>query len=538
MSRRIVVEALVVVVQLRAEELRAGSGGRPTPRRRSPTPRGRPPPDPSGAGPRDVAGDAARRDLVRGGPELDEPPGVRVVLDARPLQEPDRAPLTAAYLDGLLGAFDAEPLDGRVVRVPAPLATSTTRRRAFTRPRGRRPPAAAADPPAPLGGPDRRPVPAARGRASGPPGGPTAAARPARVYHAVGAGPLPIASGLPVVVTLLDLAPWELPEAYQRTASDAVRPAAARPAAARRGRGDRRDRGDGGAARRLLHLRRDRIRVVPLAPRPAFAFWPSGAAPRSSDPTAAADDGRAERERLGLPERYLVYSGRYDARQDLATLLAALEPSPERPPGRPARRRRLAAAGPPLGARPDDRAALARAAAARSASATRSPTRRACPTSGWPRSSAARGRRSCPSSPRRPGLPAIEALACGTPVVASAVGALPEVVGAAGILVEPRDPERLAVGPRDGLGRRRVHARPGRGWRSDRARRRAPDVGRRGPGDAGGSTRRSRRRPPTARRRRGPAAGRRRGAAISSASAIGRARRPATPPAAVRACRP
>ena len=39
-------------------------------------------------------------------------PGVRVVLDARPLQEPDRAPLTAAYLDGLLGAFDADPLDG------------------------------------------------------------------------------------------------------------------------------------------------------------------------------------------------------------------------------------------------------------------------------------------------------------------------------------------------------------------------------------------------------------------------------------------
>ena len=43
------------------------------------------------------------------------------------------------------------------------------------------------------------------------------------------------------------------------------------------------------------------------------------------------------------------------------------------------------------------------------------------------------------------GLTAIEALACGTPVVASAVGALPELVGAAGILVEPRDPRRLAV---------------------------------------------------------------------------------------------
>ena len=34
------------------------------------------------------------------------------MLDARPLQGPDRAPLAAAYLEGLLDAFDAEPLPG------------------------------------------------------------------------------------------------------------------------------------------------------------------------------------------------------------------------------------------------------------------------------------------------------------------------------------------------------------------------------------------------------------------------------------------
>ena len=41
--------------------------------------------------------------------EATEPatPGLRVVLDARPLQAPERAPLAAAYLDGLLSAFDA-----------------------------------------------------------------------------------------------------------------------------------------------------------------------------------------------------------------------------------------------------------------------------------------------------------------------------------------------------------------------------------------------------------------------------------------------
>ena len=42
------------------------------------------------------------------------------------------------------------------------------------------------------------------------------------------------------------------------------------------------------------------------------------------------------------------------------------------------------------------------------------------------------------------GLPAIEAMACGTPVVASRAGALPEVVADAGLLYTPRDVDELA----------------------------------------------------------------------------------------------
>jgi glycosyltransferase involved in cell wall biosynthesis len=42
------------------------------------------------------------------------------------------------------------------------------------------------------------------------------------------------------------------------------------------------------------------------------------------------------------------------------------------------------------------------------------------------------------------GLPALEAMACGTPVVASNRSSLPEVVGEAGLLVDPLDPEALA----------------------------------------------------------------------------------------------
>ena len=44
------------------------------------------------------------------------------------------------------------------------------------------------------------------------------------------------------------------------------------------------------------------------------------------------------------------------------------------------------------------------------------------------------------------GLTALEAMACGTPVVASGVSSIPEVVGDAGLLVDPLDPASIADG--------------------------------------------------------------------------------------------
>lgn len=49
------------------------------------------------------------------------------------------------------------------------------------------------------------------------------------------------------------------------------------------------------------------------------------------------------------------------------------------------------------------------------------------------------------------GLPALEAMASGTPVVASTAGALPEVVGEAGVLVPPGDAAALAAGVEQAL---------------------------------------------------------------------------------------
>ena len=43
------------------------------------------------------------------------------------------------------------------------------------------------------------------------------------------------------------------------------------------------------------------------------------------------------------------------------------------------------------------------------------------------------------------GLPPLEAMACGTPVIVSDVSSLPEVVGDAGLVVNPREPEALAT---------------------------------------------------------------------------------------------
>ena len=366
------------------------------------------------------------------------PPGLRVVLDARPLQDPGRGPATARYLEGLLGAYDAQPLDGEsfAFLLQSDLGDPTSAfanldvvgRRLLPPTRLLRSGALTIDPfllrGASLGAAWR----ADRGGAAG------------AVYHAVAGSP-PMLSRIPIVVTLLDLAPWELPDIFQRAPASRfgqrlrarlIRDAAAvivgSEAVAR-------------SARRLLRLRASRIRVVPLAPHPAFDV-DSGAQIRGGPRKgwAPAD----ERARLGLPDRYLVYFGRFDARHDVGTLLRALAglgPRP-RPRGLPS-----GAPWPPrvliVGASPADRASLARAAGRLGVGealvyAPEMPPER---LAGLVREARAVV---MPAISDGSGLPALDAVAAGVPVVATAVGALPEAVGQAGILVEPRDPARLA----------------------------------------------------------------------------------------------
>jgi glycosyltransferase involved in cell wall biosynthesis len=362
-------------------------------------------------------------------------PGVRVVMDVRALQEPARAPRTAAYLEGLLGAFDADPLAGESFAFllasdeDDPTARLTRLevigRRLLPPTRLLRSAALTIDPFLLSGASVGAAWRAELGGAAG------------AVYHTAGGG-LPIVSRLPTVATLLDLAPWELPRSFQRgTASrfgQRLRARLLRDAAAVLVGSDDVAR----AARRLLHVRRDRLRVVPLAPRAAYAVGPAALAERRGEARAIAD-------RLGLGERYLVYPGRHDVRQDAATMLAALASL-----GKAGRPDDLdpAAPWPPrvlvLDATPEDRASLARVAARYGAGdhliyAPIMPVEDSAAVV-----AASRGV-VLPMISESSGLAALDALAAGVPVIASAVGALPDVVGTAGILVEPRDPDRMAA---------------------------------------------------------------------------------------------
>lgn len=370
-----------------------------------------------------------------------QPRGVRVVVDARPMQEPERSPLTAWYLDQLLSTFAREPLSGESFVVV-----------------GR---ALRADPAAdlaaaglPVAGSRRIPPTARALRAAGLTldsfllrgaelG--TGAGEHDAVFHTAG-GAVPLASQLPVVATLLDLAPWELPDVYAASAAarfgHRLRARVLRDAA----RVIVCSRAVGEIARRRLHLPADRLSVVPLAVDGALR-------------AAAADVAQlpAERERLELPPRYLAFVGRFDARKDLRTLLQALAELRAHGATRTTPRRSTTSNGNGRHSGPPQLVlALENPSDSDIARATRLVEREdvagsvrilALGTDLIAKAAVLSGAEAVvqPALSDATGLGALEALALGAPVICSRSGALPEVVGSAGIVVEPRDPVRLAA---------------------------------------------------------------------------------------------
>jgi glycosyltransferase involved in cell wall biosynthesis len=384
-----------------------------------------------------------------------------VVIDVRPLQEPERTPITAAYLERLLDAYAARPLAGEsfvvLLRTGRDDPADALERRGLAVVGRRRLP-----PTARLLRSGGLTVDSfmLRGAEVGTARDLDEAGAAGAIYHTAG-GAVPLGSRLPVVATLLDLAPWELPEVYARSAAarfgHRLRARVLRDAA----RLIVTSRATGESARRRIHILPERIVVVPLAADAVFR-------PDAADAQRLA----AIRARFELPERYLVFAGRYDARKDLGTLFAALAGLREE--GRPRPSRRAAAAGqggdvaavdpwPPLvvlagaaGADETDAAALGRAAERHGVADLVRLT---------PRLSSAElavlqaGARAFvfPCISEGTGLAALEALACGVPVVASKTGPLPEIVGTAGIIVEPRDDGRLAQALRAVWSEGRIH---------------------------------------------------------------------------------
>ena len=175
-----------------------------------------------------------------------------------------------------------------------------------------------------------------------------------------------------------------------------------------------------------LGLPPDHVRVIYLA------------ADEHYTPTPFPDDAPV-RARYGLPDRYVLYLGGFDVRKNVATVLRAYrwagpvigEECPLVVAGRLPERDTPFAPDPRRLAREqgverfvrfvgfvdeDDKPALYRGAVAFI----------------------------FPSRYEGFGLPVLEALACGTPVVGSDAASIPEVVGNAGVLLDPDDAEGMA----------------------------------------------------------------------------------------------
>lgn len=188
---------------------------------------------------------------------------------------------------------------------------------------------------------------------------------------------------------------------------------------------------------RRLRLPADRVVPIPLGVSPRFRPVP----PDRVRPVAA---------RYGLDGEYLLYVGNFRPHKNVGALLTAYAALPA------SLRRRvpLALAGDPAtGAGPLQAAAASRGLT----DAVR--FLGAIPDADLPALYAGATLFCFPSLAEGFGLPPLEAMACGAPVLCSDAAALPEVVGAAARLVDARRPEALAAALEGLLGDAAARAR-------------------------------------------------------------------------------
>lgn len=234
----------------------------------------------------------------------------------------------------------------------------------------------------------------------------------------------PLRPTVPTVVTVHDLIPLVRPEYRKRRLVRAYTGLVAR-ATARAAAVIADSAHTAAEIRAHLPIDPERVHVVPLGVAPRFR--PAAAA------RAPADDDRALRAALDLPPRFGLYLGGFDPRKNIGVLLAAWK-GVHADTGVP-----LVIAGrAPSGA---DSLAVDPALAARRAGVPAGALRLvgAVPDDLLPALYRAAAVFAYPSRHEGFGLPPLEALACGTPVVAARATSLPEVVGDAAVLVDPDD---------------------------------------------------------------------------------------------------
>ncbi len=236
----------------------------------------------------------------------------------------------------------------------------------------------------------------------------------------------PLRSPVPLVVTIHDVIPLVLPQyrggAFQRLYQALVS------AAARRAKSVLTD---SEASRRdileRLGLAPGQVHAIPLAAATCYHLNPS-------------DDDAAIRARYGLPHRYVLYLGGFDVRKNLSTVVAGFRQ-----------------VGPTVAAKCP--LVIAGRLPDRDTPFTPDPRRivreehvddELVHFSGFVREvdkpALYRGAVALlfPSFYEGFGLPPLEALACGTPVIGSDVASLPEVIGEGGVLVRPHDAAGIA----------------------------------------------------------------------------------------------
>jgi glycosyltransferase involved in cell wall biosynthesis len=266
----------------------------------------------------------------------------------------------------------------------------------------------------------------------------------------------PIWSPWPTVVTVHDVIQFVLPEYAWRKISRAYFGLVS--AGARR-------------ANALITVsessKRDIVKILGLAPERIHVI--GNAVDSSLYPVRDAWQLKAVRERYGIAPRFILYFGGFDLRKNVPRIIEAYSrlPDPLRKEYQLVIAGRYQHLGHPL--YPDPRATVA----ALGLDANVVFTGQIREQDKAPLYSAATIF-VFPSLYEGFGMPVLEAMACGTPVVTSNLSALPEVAGEAGLLVNPYEPAAISDGMvellesqarREDLSRRGLERARGFNWR-------------------------------------------------------------------------